>query len=119
MNIKLKDTALAMLLILPTSTSLANTTLIFDTITAYKSSPARTISGLSGIQKDTGAHVTAYFGSTAYSSNSSAVSVASVCTPLILTAMEKPGRYYLHVSWDESNPYKQVAYCMLELKLKP
>lgn len=98
------------------------TTMVFDTVTAYQAGKDYTYnytnhivhSKIIGIEKDTAAEIEAVFGSNSTSHSGNAA--PSICTPSVITAMEKPGRYYLHVTWDENDDYKQVTSCMLELK---
>jgi len=120
----IKNLTLAISLMLPALFCYADYTIAFDTITSFKSgkvgssSNAAPNSSITGIEKDTGNTRTAIFGS--QGNDYTGLTVGSICTPLVLTAMEKPGRYYLHVSWSTAaNSYKQVTYCMLELKGQP
>ena len=99
-------------------------TVVFDTVTSYQSGkdssnsyPYTSYSVISGIEKDTGLEVSAQFGS--YTYQHSGNGVAQICTPSVITSMEKPGRYYLHVTWDDSDRFKQVTHCALELKNIP
>lgn len=115
MNNQLKNLALAISLILPAAMSVADTTMVFDTITLYKVGIADDRSTISGIEKDSGNNITAHF----RGARDTGSSVSSICTPQVLTAMEKSGRYFLHVSWDESTYINRLAFCMLELKPQP
>ena len=42
--------------------------------------------------------------------------VVNRCLPLIITAMEKPGRYYLYLTVDSAESNVQLKSCKLELK---
>ncbi len=86
----------------------------FDAITSYSSTNAFSLSSISGIEKDTGNSVTANFSGRRESGDT----VASICTSLVITAMEKPGRYYMLVSWIPDN-FSTLSSCKLELKSLP
>lgn len=107
----IKQTILMTSLMLSAMLSNAETK-IFDTITMFSSGASWTNSSISGTEKDSGNSITATFEGLG---NKAGQSVGSVCTPLILTAMEKPGRYYLHVS--HRSPF--ITSCALELKPQP
>lgn len=115
MNKPLKKIALTISLLLSTAICIADTTMVFDTITSYKVSKAYALSSISGIEKDSGNSITANFSG----ARDTGDTVSAICTPLVLTAMEKSGRYFLHVSWSTSDSYKRVQYCTLELKSLP
>jgi len=106
----IKNTILIISLMLTPILSIAETK-VFDTITMFTSSASWSNSSINGIEKNTGSSITATFLGTG---NSAGKSVGSICTPLIITAMEKPGRYYLHVTWTST-----LASCALELKPQP
>jgi len=123
MNKLFKSIALIVSLMLPAVFCVAATatTKVFDSITSYKSakagsSPGWIASHISGIEKDTGNLITANFNN--HKSDYNGLNVQSICTPLVLTAIEKPGRYYLSVSWDPEN-HNYIDFCMLELKSQP
>jgi len=89
----------------------ANKTKVFDTVTSFKQAARSSLlPKVSGIEKDSGANISVEF----TFDRSYDASFAMGCLPLILTAMEKPGRYYLHVTWDV-----QLQNCMLSLKAQP
>ncbi len=112
MNKIAKNLILVFSLMLPSIFCLADTTVVFDTITSFKSAASYSTSSISGIEKDTTNSITASFQGVG---NSDGKSVAAVCTPLVLTAMEKVGRYYLHVTYGST----YITSCMLELKALP
>lgn len=125
MEKKFNKVVASLALVLVPAFSMAET-MIFDTVTSYKSgkynsSTADRNMSITGVEKDTGDTITAVFGYK--NSNYNGSDANSICTPSVITAMEKPGRYYLHVSWDNDDDtythYDQVRYCMLELKAIP
>ena len=108
----IKNIVLAISLILTSMSSTASTK-VFDTVTWFKVSASGTNSHIQGIEKNTGSFITASFQGTGLQEGKS---VGSICTPLVLTVIEKPGRYYLHVTMNSIN---QLEACMLELKSQP
>lgn len=89
----------------------ANTTYSFDTITAIKlhdSNPS-----ITGIEKDTGNPITVSFKD---STNISFRYIVNRCVPVFLTVMEKPGRYFLHLTVDPSDSNTGLTSCKIELK---
>lgn len=118
MNQTIKNLTLAISLMLPAMFSYA-TSMIFETVTSSVSGKSSdqtyAYNRVSGIEKDTGNTITATFGHGSGSYNTS----QQICGPLVLTAMEKPGRYYLIVFWDENNLYQQIIQCELRLKIEP
>ena len=106
MEHKFNTLALALALMLVSAFSMAATEITaFDSVTSYRMAET-----LSGIEKDTGNPVSITFGASE--------SRMSLCTPLVLTAMEKPGRYYLYVAVESNqwNSSKSFKYCTLQLK---
>src|SRR4030095_6333443 len=71
----------------------APTTYSFDTVTAVELD--HQVPKIVGIQKDSGAPLTVSFVDNTHVSSRF---VVSRCVPVFLTAIEKPGRYYLHVT---------------------
>ncbi len=67
---------------------------------------------ISGIEKDTGNPLTVSFG------NKKSINqyIVNRCVPVFLTAIEKPGRYYLHLIADPMNRYAGLTSCRLEVK---
>ena len=111
MNKIFTNITLAISLILPAMYSAADT-VVFDTITHFKAANYSTTNTsfrpfIIGVEKDSGNTITRVLGGS---------SELALCIPLILTAMEKPGRYYLNVT--EVDQFSQF-YCMLELKTPP
>ena len=83
----------------------------FDTVTAVEmhlNSPSVT-----GLAKNTLAPLTVQFVDTVNISYRYAV---NRCLPLIITAMEKPGRYYLYLTVDPNEQNLQLRNCKLEIK---
>jgi len=80
---------------------------IFDTVTALELS--KTKHQLSGIEKDTGSPLNVRI------ETNTADYLISRCVPIFLTALEKPGRYYLYLRIDP-NTTAQLKGCRLELK---
>jgi hypothetical protein len=117
-NKSIKNLILATSLILPAMFSFAET-MVFDTVSLYRSAAYGDTSILTGTEKDTGGGLRALFRT--YGDDSYSRSVSSVCTPLILTMMEKPGRYYLHVTWQDNTnaSYRYIRFCDLELRAEP
>jgi hypothetical protein len=89
----------------------APTTYSFDTVTAVDLDHQNP--KIVGIQKDSGANLTVSF---VDNTNISFRYVVSRCVPVFLTAIEKPGRYYLHVTVDPADLNVQLRSCRLELK---
>ncbi len=120
MNIKFKHLALGVSLLFPVAFCAADTTVVFDTVTGY--TPTMNgigIGSIRGVEKDTGADITATFGR-ANRSTAEARSVQAFCPALILTAMEKPGRYYLSILYRlDDFGLEAIVNCSLDLKLAP
>ena len=89
----------------------APTTYAFDTVTSLQLD--RTRSRILGIEKDTGLNITAEF---VDQTNAAFQYVVNRCVPLFVTALEKPGRYYLFVTVDPADSYVQLVNCRLEVK---
>jgi len=98
---------------LPAMCSIAGTSVVFDTVTSYRSAYSNAPSNISGIEKDTGDTILTTF---KHNYGDYKGAVQAICTPLVLTAMEKPGRYYLYVALDDDN---DINYCTLQLKTEP
>jgi hypothetical protein len=89
----------------------APTIYAFDTVSAVEmhgSSPS-----IIGRKKDTGEDLTVTF---IDATNGEYRYAVSRCVPLFLTAMEKPGRYFLYVTVDPAELNVQLKSCRLELK---
>lgn len=80
----------------------------FDTVTAVEMHLVQP--SVLGLEKNTLAPITVSF------INQSNIDQAQRCLPLIITAMEKPGRYYLHLTVDSAEPNQQLRNCKLEIK---
>jgi len=89
----------------------APVTYAFDTVTAVEMSESHP--SVSGLAKDTLANLAVSF---ADMTNISYRYVVSRCLPLFVTAMEKPGRYFLYVTVDAAEPNVQLKSCRLEIK---
>jgi hypothetical protein len=87
------------------------TTYSFDTVTSVDMH-ARTPT-IMGRAKDTLANLTVTF---VDDTNGEYRYAVSRCVPLFITAMEKPGRYFLHVTVDPADSNVQLKSCRLELK---
>ncbi len=100
-----------LLSLLPSFVIAANTTYIYDTVTSVDlhSSQPRII----GIEKDTGNPLNISF---VDNTNISNRFVVNRCVPVFLTAIEKPGRYYLYLTVDPAASYVQLTGCRLEIK---
>jgi hypothetical protein len=96
---------------IPATAKAAATTYAFDTVTAVEL--GTTNHKIVGIEKGTGVMLTAAWIDQVSESYSFAV---SRCVPLVLTALEKPGRYYLYVTIDPADINIQIRSCRLELK---
>jgi hypothetical protein len=82
----------------------------FDSVSAFDFNPkAPTITG---ILKNTASPITITFPSSA--SGGGYRETLAYCMPVILTAMEKPGRYFLNFSYDPGN--SGPIRCGLELR---
>jgi hypothetical protein len=85
------------------------TTGVFDTVTTLEI--GRTYVTIRGIEKDTGGPVIASFENNVQIDR---------CVPLFMTAFEKPGRYFLYVSYGKDSPSQtsgaSLFYCRLDLK---
>jgi hypothetical protein len=91
--------------------SAALTLYAFDTVHAvdmHGSNP-----GITGLAKDTLMPLTVNF---VDNTNGEYRYAVSRCVPLFLTAMEKPGRYFLYVTVDPADFNVQLKGCRLELK---
>jgi hypothetical protein len=87
------------------------TTYAFDTVRSVQLD--RNMNVVTGIERNTGVVITASF--------LDAVSntyqfVVNRCVPLLMTALEKPGRYYLYVTVDPDQISLQLVGCRLEVK---
>jgi len=89
----------------------ANTTYSFDTVTAINLHD--TLPSITGIEKDTGSPITVSFRD---NTNISHRYVVNRCVPVFLTVMEKPGRYYLHLTVDPSDRDVALTSCKIQLK---
>ncbi len=108
MNITFKYLALAISLLLPAMfSSAAEITMRFETVTSFKIGYGGEGAAIIGTEKYTGVSLAWEFTDT----------IEPFCAPLIMTVMEKPGRYYLHVTTYSGN--SDVANCYLELKPQP
>ncbi|HEY6124294.1 MAG TPA: hypothetical protein VIV63_06560 [Steroidobacteraceae bacterium] len=109
-NIKLAFAAI----ILGLTSSLAvaaPTTYTFDTLTSIKMNITEPT--LSGVQRNATTPSTIYF---IDQTNVSFRFVVNRCVPIFLTMMEKPGRYWLHVTVDPALSNVQLISCELELR---
>ncbi len=108
MTAQLKKLILLVTLMAPTFFATA-TSLVFDLVTSYEAGSGNFLgSRLTGIARDTGVNLDIQFKQ----------DPSVPCTTLILTAMEKSGRYYLHFNRSDIEPW-YVASCKLELKVQP
>jgi hypothetical protein len=89
----------------------APTTYAFDTVTSLQLD--RTQSSIAGIEKDTGTNITVNF---VDQTNAAFQYVVNRCVPLFVTALEKPGRYFLYVTVNPTEPNVQLVNCRLEIK---
>jgi len=89
----------------------APVTYAFDTVTAVEMSG--THPSVYGLAKDTLANLAVGF---VDNTNISYRYVVSRCVPLFVTAMEKPGRYFLYVTVDAAQSNVQLISCRLEIK---
>tara|TARA_B110000196_G_C21144824_1_gene665968 strand:+ start:2908 stop:3267 length:360 start_codon:yes stop_codon:yes gene_type:complete len=111
MNTKFKKLALSLSLMLPAYAIAADTTYSFDTVTAinlHSSNPS-----ITGIEKNTGSPLTVSFKD---QTNVSYRYVVNRCVPVFLTAMEKPGKYFLNLVVDPSASSVGLKSCQLEIK---
>jgi hypothetical protein len=92
--------------------SAQQTTYSFDTVKALNL--GKFSSSVTGIQKDTGADLTVTFSD--YNAALAMQFPVNRCVPIFLTAIEKPGRYFLYVTVDPSDLHAQLISCQLELK---
>jgi len=100
---RIKEIVLATCLVLASifSFSAAADSKVFDTVTWFKLASSSGYSSIGGTEKNTGTSITATF--------------SNICTSLVLTAMEKSGRYNLKVTWSNG----RLDYCELEVKPQP
>jgi hypothetical protein len=111
MKIRIKYLAIPLSFLLPAHAFSADTNYSFDTVTAinlHESNPS-----ITGIEKDTGNPLTVAFKDV---TNVSYRYVVNRCVPVFLTAMEKPGKYFLHLIVDPSNSDVALKSCQLEIK---
>jgi len=107
-----KSLALSMFMLSPSTLLAADTNYSFDTVTAinlHGSNPS-----ISGIEKDTGNTLTVSFKD---NTNVSYRYVVNRCVPAFLTVMEKPGRYFLHLTVDPVATSVGLKSCRIELKV--
>jgi hypothetical protein len=90
----------------------APTIYAFDSVTAVDMHGGNP--GIAGLEKDTLAPLGVNF---VDSTNISFRYVVNRCLPLFITALEKPGRYYLYVTIDPAEFNVQLKGCRLELKV--
>ena len=84
---------------------------VFDTVTSI--GMGRTDNQVVGIERNTGNSLAvSYIDST----NGEHRYAVSRCVPLLLTMIEKPGRYYLHLTIDSAIATVQIVECRLTLK---
>ncbi len=114
MSKRFKKIVFGISLMLSTAVCAAETIVAFDTVTAYKVGSVYEASTIYGIEANTGNSIQVTIKGHADSGRS----VPSICSPSVLTTMEKPGRYELHVSYQEVNAL-HVNYCTLILKVQP
>ncbi len=83
----------------------------FDTVTAVtlNQSNARVV----GVERNTGKALSVSF---VDNTNVNFRYVVNRCVPVFLTAMEKPGRYFLHVEVDPAATSVGLIGCSLEVK---
>jgi hypothetical protein len=89
----------------------APTTYSFDTVRSVQLD--RNMNFVTGIERNTGVVITASFVDMV---SNTYQFVVNRCVPLFVTALEKPGRYYLHVTVDPDQQLLQLVGCRLELK---
>jgi hypothetical protein len=107
----LRQVALALTLGTAAATASADATTTFDTISKFqmlRPAPPNPGQFITGVPRNSSTPVTVQFGSdTQY---------IDQCIPLILTMMEKPGRYYLTISVDDGVLAGALRECTLELR---
>jgi hypothetical protein len=112
---KKKSVATAILLaIASTGAYAADTFYVFDNVTRFDLHRDRvTIVGI--LRNDTTATTLTMAESTSTDDNSTRV---NRCVPLLLTMMEKPGRYYLNITADPAfgPSLRELTNCGLELR---
>ncbi len=103
--------SIILLSLLPSYVIAANTTYVYDTVTSIDlhSSQPRII----GLEKDTGNPLDISF---VDNTNINYRFVVNRCVPVFLTAIEKPGRYYLYLTVDPAASSVQLTGCRLEVK---
>jgi hypothetical protein len=111
MKPQIKKLAIYLSFLLPFHAVGADTSYSFDTVTAinlHGSNPS-----ITGIEKDTGNTLTVSFKD---QTNVSYRYVVNRCVPIFITAMEKPGKYFLHLIVDPSDSIVGLKSCQLEVK---
>ena len=108
-----KNPLLLLMLLLFCSSNIwaADTDYSFDTVTEvnlHSSNPS-----ITGIEKDTGNLITVSFSDNA---NVSFRYIVNRCVPVFLTAMEKPGKYFLHLTVDPADSSTGLTSCRIALK---
>ena len=111
MKYLIKKLSLIILSMMPLYAIAADTTYIFDTVTSVDLH--RSLPRIIGIEKDTGNPLNISFADSVSISFRYAV---NRCVPVFLTAIEKPGRYYLYLTIDPAKFAFQLTGCRLELK---
>lgn len=103
---------LAMFLLLPSVAFSVEVVHSFDTVTSVTMHHNRP--SVTGIEKDTGNQITVSF---VDNTNVSYRYVVNRCVPVILTALEKPGRYFLYLTVDVAQSAVQLRSCRIEVKI--
>jgi hypothetical protein len=94
----------------------------FDSVSAFNAgrdagpgslSPARGLLSVTGVLQNSTTPTTVSFLDSAYTDGSF---LNNRCVPILLTMMEKPGRYVLKLSVDASDTAAPLISCGLELK---
>ena len=105
----LTSTAAVLLAMTTSSVCAAPVTYVFDTVTSVSVDVARP--ELRGVEKDTGAPLQVSWPD--FTGNTPQL---GRCLVLFLTMLEKPGRYFLHLTIDESDFYYALSSCRLQLR---
>ena len=116
---RINSLAAIVLLMASAGVSAAPVTYTFDSVSRFDSGrPTVALSISYGLLSITGILQNATTPTTISFQHSAAdyATLGSRCVPIILTMMEKPGRYLLNVTMDAADTTSQVVSCGLEIK---
>jgi hypothetical protein len=89
----------------------ANDSYSFDSVTAVRVGFPQV--AITGVLKNTTGSITVTFNDQVAEGMSQ---YASRCVPILITALDKPGKYYLNLVVDPADHYFQIVSCELELR---